>query len=197
MKPLVFVWPYAVVFWILFLWAFTPEWRIILKAQQRVKKRESKDDASLRIITVGMQTSSLVAFLLPFVLGSWFQAGNQSAWFLVGVLLLFSGGLLRRHCWRMLGEYFTGEVIAKPEQQVISTGAYKWIRHPSYTAGIMMMAGIGLAFGNWASFVVLVGTAFAVYLYRIRVEERALVETLGGAYQSYMEGRKRLIPFIF
>jgi protein-S-isoprenylcysteine O-methyltransferase Ste14 len=172
MTPLVFVWPYAVAFWAIYLWAFLPEWQIIRKARDRMKKQESKDDLSLRVIASGMQTATLVAFGLPFLLGQNLALGNQPLGFWCGIVLLFGGSLLRRHCWRVLGEYFTGEVTAKPDQPVISKGAYRWVRHPSYTAGIIMMAGIGLALGNWASVVLIVGTAIAIYMFRARVDER-------------------------
>jgi len=196
MTPFVFIWPYAVVFWIVFLWTFMPEWQIIRKARERVKSKESNDDRSLRVIAFGMQFTSMVAFVLPFILGSTMEIGNQQIAFWSGTGLLFCGSLLRRHCWRMLGEYFTGEVSARRDQPVISTGAYRWVRHPSYTAGIIMMAGIGVALGNWAAVFLLTVMSFAVYTYRVRVEERVLAETLGPAYVSYMQGRKRFIPFV-
>jgi len=197
MRPLVFVWPYAVAFWFVFLWAFSPEWQIIRKARARLKTGESKDDRSLRVIAMGMQFSSLVAFVLPFVLGPLFELGNQVVCFWSGVFILLCGSLLRRHCWRMLGEYFTGEVSAKPDQPVISAGAYKLIRHPSYTAGILMMTGIGLSLGNWVGLLFLIVTTFGVYIYRIRLEEQALVEALGSSYISYIKTTKRLVPFLF
>lgn len=196
MKPLVFTWPYAVIFWIVFLWAFTPEWQIIRKARKRLKNNESKDDRSLRVIAAGMQLASFIAFASPFILGHTLEMLHRTAAFWSGTVLLVCGSLLRRHCWRMLGQYFTGEVSAKPDQPVISKGAYKWIRHPSYTAGILMMAGIGLALGNWIAFVLLTSVAFAVYTYRVHVEERVLIETLGPSYLEYMRGRKRFIPFV-
>ncbi len=76
-------------------------------------------------------------------------------------------------------------------------GAYAWVRHPSYSAGIAMFAGIGLALGNWASFLVVVAVSLVVYHYRMRVEERALEATLGEPYRVFMHSRKRLIPFVY
>ena len=65
-------------------------------------------------------------------------------------------------------------MIAQLGQLVIDRGAYALVRHPSYSAGIAMFAGIGLALGNWASFLVAVAVSLVVYDYRMRVEERAL-----------------------
>ncbi len=196
MRPLVFVWPYGVAYWVVFIWAFFPEMQIIQKARERVKKQESKDDPSLRAIATGMQFASLVAFAIPFLLREHLAVGNQLMGFWTGIVLLIGGSLLRRHCWRILGEYFTGEVSAKADQPVITKGAYNWVRHPSYTAGILMMAGIGLALGNWASIVLMVSSSVVVYAFRVHVEERLLIDTLGPAYVSYMATRRRFIPFL-
>ena len=61
---------------------------------------------------------------------------------------------------------------------------------------IMMFAGIGLALGSWASFVLVTVTAIATYLYRVTVEEKALLTTIGEPYNAYIKDRKRFIPYI-
>jgi protein-S-isoprenylcysteine O-methyltransferase Ste14 len=109
---------------------------------------------------------------------------------------MVSGSLLRRYCWRTLGEYFTGDVQARANQPVIRTGPYSIVRHPSYTAAMMMFVGIGLALGSWFSLGLITIAAFAGYGYRVAVEERVLVETLGEPYRVYMKERKRFIPYI-
>jgi protein-S-isoprenylcysteine O-methyltransferase Ste14 len=110
--------------------------------------------------------------------------------------MIFFGSLLRRYCFRTLGEYFTGDVKAKPNQPVIRSGPYRLVRHPSYTAGMIMFIGIGLALGSWVSFVLLTIATIATYSYRVVVEERVLLETIGEPYRAYMRERKRFIPYI-
>ena len=116
--------------------------------------------------------------------------------FVVGVMLIVLGSLLRRYCWRTLGEYFTGDVKARPDQPVITSGPYRWVRHPSYTAGMMMFIGIGLALGSWFSFALLTIATIATYGYRVAIEERVLLTTIGEPYGRYMKERKRFIPYI-
>jgi protein-S-isoprenylcysteine O-methyltransferase Ste14 len=125
-------------------------------------------------------------------------APDDRTWALyTGLVVLVAGSLLRRHCWRMLGTSFTGDVQVHPDQAIVSRGAYKWVRHPSYTAGILLNGGVGIALGNWASAALLVVGSAVGYLYRIRVEERALLATVGEPYRQFMKTRKRLIPFIY
>ena len=106
------------------------------------------------------------------------------------------GSLLRRWCFRTLGQYFTGDVKARADQPVIRTGPYRFVRHPSYTAGIMMFTGIGLALGSWFSFLLITTASIGTYWYRVTIEERALLGTIGEQYASFMKERKRFIPYI-
>jgi protein-S-isoprenylcysteine O-methyltransferase Ste14 len=192
MRPLPFVWPHGLLFWLVWLWAFLPEFRIV-----RQSKRSSvKDAKSLQVILVGLQLATLAAFILAFI--PILQIGSQrTGAYLVGVALIVAGSMLRRHCFRMLGASFTGDVRANADQQVVTRGAYSILRHPSYTAGIVLNVGMGLALGSWMSAIVLLVAAIVVYAYRISVEERALVEAIGEPYREFMRTRKRLIPFVY
>jgi protein-S-isoprenylcysteine O-methyltransferase Ste14 len=61
----------------------------------------------------------------------------------------------------------------------------------------MMFMGIGLALGSWLSLVIFWLEIFIVYSRRVRVEEKALLDTLGEPYRAYMRRTRRFIPFLF
>jgi protein-S-isoprenylcysteine O-methyltransferase Ste14 len=61
---------------------------------------------------------------------------------------------------------------------------------------MMMNIGIGLALGSWLSFALLTVATIATYAYRVMVEERALLDTIGEPYRIYMKESKRYIPYI-
>lgn len=195
--PLPFVYPYAIPFWAIFVWAFWPEFGILRRARKSVRAGESLDAGSCRVIMLGMQMACLVAFPLAWVQALRFPKSWDVAVFASGLALLAAGSLLRRHCWRMLGASFTGDVQARADQRIVGEGAYRLLRHPSYTAGILMNAGIAVALGSWASTALLVVVSFAVYVYRIQVEERALSSIVGEPYREFMRTRKRLIPYVY
>jgi len=164
-RPLPFVWPYALVFWAVYIWAFLPEWKIVQGGIEGAKGADSKDSGSMRVLLGGMWIALLLAFPLAFVRAWSFPPRAQLSTFAVGLSMILLGSLLRRYCWRTLGQYFTGDVRARADQPVIRTGPYRLVRHPSYTAGIMMFVGIGLALGSWFSFVLLAIAAIATYGY--------------------------------
>lgn len=194
MTPLPFVWPHAVAFWIVDIWAFWPEFVIIRRAR---RSTSSTDSRSLQVILLGMWVAYVGAFPVAWVQGWRIGVVDQVAVFWLGLALVIGGSLLRRHCWRMLGTSFTGDVRARPDQQIVTRGAYAILRHPSYTAGILLNTGIGVALGSWASALLLVVASFVVYGYRIAVEERVLLAALGEPYRQFMSTRKRLIPFVY
>ncbi len=196
MRPLPFVWPYALVFWAIYIWAFLPEWKIVQGGREGAKDAGSKDSGSIKVLLGGMWAALLIAYPLAFVKAGSFPRSWQLPLFVVGVLMILLGSLLRRYCWRTLGEYFTGDVRARQGQPVITSGPYRLVRHPSYTAGMMMFIGIGLALGNWFSLALVTVATIATYGYRVAVEERVLLDTIGEPYGSYMKERKRFIPYV-
>jgi protein-S-isoprenylcysteine O-methyltransferase Ste14 len=143
-----------------------------------------------------MWIALFLAFPLAFVPAWSFPQRAQLPLFAAGLLFIVLGSLLRRYCFRTLGEFFTGDVRARQDQPVISTGPYRLVRHPSYTAGMMMFIGIGLALGSWVSFLLLTVGSVVTYGYRVSIEERILLQTIGEPYASYMKGRRRFIPHI-
>jgi protein-S-isoprenylcysteine O-methyltransferase Ste14 len=196
MRPLPFVWPYALVYWAIYVWTFLPEWKIVQDARKSAKRVDSQDHGSIRFIMTVQWIALFIAYPIAFVRAWSFPERAQLPLFVVGVLMLISGSLLRRYCWRTLGKYFTGDVQARHDQPVIRSGPYRWVRHPSYTGGMMMFIGLGLTLGSWVSLALLTIATIVAYGYRVAVEERVLLDTIGEPYGSYMKERKRFIPYI-
>lgn len=128
--------------------------------------------------------------------------GAAIPWFrpqvtIAGIVLLVLGAVLRWWAIITLGRYFTFDVAVRPTQQVVQSGPYRFVRHPAYSGMLLTLLGLGLALANWASLVAVLAGGLIGHLYRIRVEERVLIEALDQPYVDYMRHTKRLIPFIF
>jgi protein-S-isoprenylcysteine O-methyltransferase Ste14 len=193
-RLLIFTWPSALFFWAVFVWAFFPEFRIISRTKEPYTSPQ--DANSKALIAAGQGLAMFAAFSIARAL-RWATLPHRVWWFYAGLATIVAGSLLRRHCWRMLGRSFTGAVIVRTDQTVVQRGAYRYVRHPSYTAGMILFLGIGLAIGNWISIAVLIAAVVIVYGYRVAVEERALVAVIGDPYRTYMTRTKRFVPFIF
>jgi protein-S-isoprenylcysteine O-methyltransferase Ste14 len=185
----------VVAFWVVFyLWIGTELW---LGSRRRHLPAGATDhDAGSKWWLIGSVWGSVaigfwVALLFP---GTAITRG-RTALFIAGLVLMVAGMALRLYSIRVLGTSFTCEVSTRPGQEVVDSGPYRWVRHPSYTGGLLTVLGVLVCCCNLVSlvawFVVIAG-----YANRIRVEERALARGLGAAYGDYMRRTKRLIPFV-
>jgi len=83
-----------------------------------------------------------------------------------------------------------------PEQHVISTGLYAFVRHPMYVGGVFWLVGMALALGSWGGLLVF-ALIFPALLWRILDEEELLTKNLPG-YEAYCRKvRYRLVPFVW
>ena len=113
-------------------------------------------------------------------------------------LVTLEGGIaLRLWSFQTLGRYFTFTVQTSADQPVITAGPYSVIRHPGYAGIILAYMSVLIIATNWW-FVLGVGTGLlAALVFRITVEERALLGELGASYKEYAATHKRLVPFIW
>ena len=155
------------------------------------------DRGSLVVMSIVVGGGVIAACILPLVWTSATIPSLRPQVTLVGIGVIILGALLRWWSIFALGRYFTFEVAVRSTQSVVQSGPYRVVRHPSYTAILIMLLGVGIVLLNWASIVVLLVTGLIGLGYRVRVEERALVDALGQPYVDYMRHTKRFIPFIF
>jgi protein-S-isoprenylcysteine O-methyltransferase len=114
-----------------------------------------------------------------------------------GVGLMAGAIGLRYWAGRVLGRFYTRTLRVADDQGLVEHGPYRMIRHPGYSADLLMWIGGGLATVNWVAAVFLLLVMLGSYLYRIRCEEAMLLATLGTRYQSYRERTWRLVPFVY
>jgi protein-S-isoprenylcysteine O-methyltransferase Ste14 len=185
----------VVAFWVvLYLWIGTEVW--LAARKRRLPPGATDHDSGSKWWVIGSVWASVaiglqVAYWVP---GTAIKSGRTTL-FILGLVLMLAGMALRWYSIRVLGTSFTCEVSTRPGQEVIESGPYRWVRHPSYTGGLVTVLGVLVSCVNWASFAALL-VVLAGYAYRIRIEERALSRDLGPPYREYMRRTKRLIPFL-
>lgn len=118
------------------------------------------------------------------------------AWLAVGAgsaLLLATA--LRVWTLRTLGRAWNVRVVVPEAGAVVTSGPYRWIRHPNYLAVILELASVPLLHGAWVSALALSLLNGCVLAARIRTEEAALASL--PAWREAMADRARLIPGVF
>jgi len=180
-------------------WSTLLGWFVIEFRQGRHERREAteQDQGSRNVIRTTMVIGIFVAVQLARRVPGAHVHGSRVTVFVVALAIMWAGMALRFSAFRTLGDYFTFTVQTSAQQQVITAGPYRVIRHPSYAGGVLILAGVGLALGNWLSLAANLVIPLIGVINRIEVEERALRATLGDAYASYASQRKRLVPYLW
>ena len=160
------------------------------------KGKTTKRDKSLRLIWSLNFTAILIGNILRPV--SFFHIPLKSNMLVIlGTIIILAGLIFRIWAIRVLGKFFEPTVVIKPNQPIIKTGPYKYIRHPAYAGGYLSFIGCGVALGNWIGLILIMILVFIGFFYRIKQEEKILVDGFGEEYRSYIKITKKLIPFVY
>ena len=123
--------------------------------------------------------------------------GGSMATSVTGLALIIVGLAIRWTAILTLRKHFTVNVNIGESHELINTGLYRIVRHPSYSGSLLSFLGLGLTFSSWLSAAVIFLPILLAFVYRIRIEERALVGHFGEKYQQYQRTTKRLLPLIY
>jgi protein-S-isoprenylcysteine O-methyltransferase Ste14 len=165
-----------------------------------VLKRNPEGQVSNKESKVYLQASfSLACFVaMPLV---FLNIGDIQCCFpyitAAGFILTVIGLIIRFIAVMALSKQFSTDVRIVKGHELVTTGIFKYIRHPSYLGYLIIPVGIGIAFSNWIAMILFsIPNIFAV-AYRIRVEEKVLTESFGQEYLDYKKRTKMLIPWLF
>jgi protein-S-isoprenylcysteine O-methyltransferase Ste14 len=133
--------------------------------------------------------------------------------FVAGVVLVILSTFILLHCYRVLGRHFTYHLTIRDKHELITTQLYSYVRHPSYSGTLILIAGIPLSHvtsGSWlvecgflnphGVSVMIVWAAWwlwgaVVCVRRARAEDAQLRKEFGKRWDSYAEKvPRRFIP---
>ncbi|MFX1507130.1 MAG: methyltransferase family protein [Promethearchaeota archaeon] len=115
----------------------------------------------------------------------------------IGLVVYFLAAIIIILARVNLGKQGTGTLIVREDHELITTGLYKYLRHPMYSGTLLGV--IGFALVSQSIFISLI--TFILYFWifnkRIIYEEQLLEKTFGEKYQKYKASSYRLIPFLY
>jgi protein-S-isoprenylcysteine O-methyltransferase Ste14 len=126
-------------------------------------------------------------------------ADYQLIWplFASGMLAAGASLVMFRLTHKALGGMWSVSLQLREDHRLVTTGIYRRIRHPMYTAFWLMALAQALLLPNWvAGLAGLVGFGF-LFFSRIGAEERLMEEAFGDEYRDYKARTKRVIPFVY
>jgi len=177
-----------VIFWFVFVlyWAISS-----IGVKKNIRTGEWRRDAGIRILLV------VVVIIL-------FQAGSYWRYFgyhfsgivqLAGTILCGAGIVFAIWARWHLGKNWSGTPSMKEGHELITSGPYRFVRHPIYTGMIAAILGSALVGGAVWLFVFIVMAAN--FLYRIPVEERYMMKLFPDQYPEYKKRTKALVPGVW
>lgn len=163
----------------------------LLRKRLNAKEEQSEQQSVIKL--------SGLMFILGFVTAGlnfrfdWLTLPDWAVWIAIAVFLLaylMYAEVLRENT------YLSRTVEVQEDQKVIDTGLYGIVRHPMYSATIILFLSMPLVLGSPVSFVIFLAYP-AILAKRIRNEEKVLEAELQG-YAEYKEKVKyRIIPFVW
>ena len=169
---------------------FTVFWSI---TAQRGAQTKSEESPRSRAVHQRLMNAALLLLFVPVpgLMWRWLPAGPRVVTAGLGVQIAFA--LL--HVWARLhlGRNWSSAVQIMTDHELVTTGPYRLVRHPIYTAILGMAAGTAIVSGQLHG---LIGVATMAYAYRrkIRLEEERLADTFGAAWEDYRKRSWALIP---
>jgi protein-S-isoprenylcysteine O-methyltransferase Ste14 len=164
--------------------------------RERMRPGGKKPPLALRLFTGVLFLHWIVTGLDR---GRFHWSDSVPAWLQVAGLIGVAGGYALCF-WAMLENRFFSSVIriqSDRGQYVVTTGPYAFIRHPGYTAGILIMVTSGLALGSWFAAALIVISTLPFLLYRAITEDGILQVELPGYRDYAARVRWRLCPGIW
>ena len=136
----------------------------------------------------------IVVILLVRTLGTNSLTVHSTALKVVGVVLFVAGLALAVWARIYLGRNWGMPMTEREEPELVTSGPYRFVRHPIYSGILLAILGSGLATSlYWLIALPALGIYF---VYSARVEERLMTTSFPSAYPGYKARTKLLIPFV-
>lgn len=172
--------------WMLWSLAFVKPRRRAAGQKKAVRATSSR----VGIVFVGLGFACVWAFIFP----SGFH--KSAASLVVSMIIGPPSVLLAWIATRHLDKQWRFEAALSEDHELITTGPYRWLRHPIYASIFGMLLEVGLAKTWWPLLVAGVALYIIGTEIRIRAEERLLAARFGETYAGYKAGTKAYLPFV-
>lgn len=185
------------------MWIFTIVWfawfisegllNRLLRSGNKVDK--GRDKGSITFIWITILTSIFLGFLAANLIRIPISHVAVIPYF--GLILIIAGMIIRFIAISSLGKMFTVDVTIRENHKIKKDGMYSIVRHPSYSGSLLSFLGFGISMNNWISLFIIFIPVFIVFIYRINIEEKILIEKFETEYPEYMKKTWRLLPWIY
>lgn len=160
-----------------------------------VDQESCLDKLLLAVASIGFIAAPLVYLFTGWPAFADYELPSWAGW--VGTVI-FAGALVL--LWRShvdLGRNWSPMMEIREEHTLVTKGVYKYIRHPMYSAHFLWAIAQVLLLHNWIAGPAFLVTSIPLYLFRVPVEERMMLDRFGEEYRVYMSRTGRMFPLLW
>jgi protein-S-isoprenylcysteine O-methyltransferase Ste14 len=167
-----------------------------VRAHGSAEKLDRRQEGLLLLVPIRLLGAAGMAGLLAFVIDPPLMAWSSVPlpvplrWAGVGLAVVAA---LLIWTFRNLGKNLTDTVVTRKDHTLVTTGPYRWVRHPFYVAFALVVLANSFVTANWFLFVT-GSVVFVLLVVRTRKEEDRLIERFGDDYREYMKRTGRFFP---
>lgn len=156
--------------------------------------RDSGPQNTIMSILLTLSNLALIVFLINPNWMGWSSVSLPTWIRWVGIVLGSAGCALLIWTHRTLGENFFGGTKIREGHQLVTEGPYRRVRHPMYTAFILIGFAWFFLSENWLIAGLWMAATILAITVRMNEEERMLLQQFGESYQIYSNQTGRLLP---
>ena len=193
-----FLYPHAWLFMaVLFIPVIIMGVVLFIKAPALLKKRlnEKESEGTQKWVVALSGLMFIAAFIIP-ALDFRFSLSSVPLWCVILSAVVFLLGYAMFAEVMRENAYLSRTVEVQDGQKVVSTGLYGIIRHPMYTATLLMFIPMPLILGSFWGLIPIAAYP-VIIIVRIINEEKVLTAGLEGYAEYKTKVRYRLIPFVW
>lgn len=151
-----------------------------------------KEKASFVLLFVG-GTLTTIAAMVEYLL---LDRPPSLILVIIGAIVTLSSFAYRNWAIRTLGRFWSVHVEIRENHTLIDTGPFRRVRHPVYAAAIGELVGIVLILQAYYASLIILLIVVPSIVFRIRIEEKALIHKFGAQYIDYKNRAGALTPKI-
>jgi protein-S-isoprenylcysteine O-methyltransferase Ste14 len=161
----------------------------VAKRDLSTEGKTTSDFATCQIYAFAQAVTFLSALWFPSV----WRAPNAAH--CLGLSIFLLGVSYRLWAIWTLGKFYSHRVRTLSQHRIVSSGPYRFTRHPAYAGMIILNAGVVIYFLNWVTLSAFLFALVPAIVLRIVIEESVLLGIEG--YSDFAKRRRRLFPWVW
>jgi len=162
-----------------------------LKQKPIIERKPTREKWLLAILSVSMLP------LFVWFFSSWVDFAHVAVpeWVRWIGAVIFAAGIW--YFWQShvaLAQNWTPVLEVREGNTLVTSGPYRFVRHPMYSASFVVDIGISLLCANWLVASTLMAGMTIMYAVRVKDEEQMMLDSFGEEYRTYMESTGRIVP---